>query len=377
MSSDQDPVHLIEDAETGDRFLVYATEKGLRLDLRYEGATLWMSQAQIARLFGRDQSVISRHINNIVDEGELEAESNMQKVHNARSDRPVAIYSLDMIISVGYRCSSAQATLFRRWATGVLVQFARKGFVVDSPRLKQAGQFERIAELREIIRDIRSDEANLYAELKRICAMCQDYQSSSAAVRFYQQTQAKLVHAVTSHTPAEVVASRANGDADDMGLQSWPNDNIRKSDVVISKNYLLEPEIRELNRLTTILLDIFEDQLDLGRLVVMRDAEQLLDRQLEQLGRNVLRGGGPSARRRLGARLKASTIGSTSAGDWSEGVRPTSGSATWRGLRKACQGRPDTDAKRYVRTRIFPFASRRLIRPIASAVLLSGSTAST
>lgn len=192
MSNDgNEPVRLVED-ETGDRFLVYGTEKGLRLDIRYAGETLWMTQAQIGALFGRDQSVISRHINNVLDEGELE-ESNMQKMHIAHSDRPVTLYNLDMIISVGYRVSSAQGTVFRRWATSTLVQFARKGFVVDSVRLKQPDNADRVAELREIIRDIRSDEANVYRELKRICAMCQDYDSASEMAReFYQRTRPSL-----------------------------------------------------------------------------------------------------------------------------------------------------------------------------------------
>jgi hypothetical protein len=216
----------------------------------------------------------------------------LQKVQTTPG-RPATLYSLDMVISVGYRVSSVQATLFRRWATGILVQSARKGFVVDAPRLKQAGNADRIAELREIIRDIRSDEASVYAELRRICSLCQDYDGSSEMARaFYQRTQPKLVYAVASQTPSEVIASRADHRSENMGLQTWPNDNIRKADAVVSKNHLTEPEVRELNRLTTILLDIFEDQLDVGRLVVMKDAQDLLDRQLHQLGRTVLRTGG-------------------------------------------------------------------------------------
>ncbi|WP_062237041.1 RhuM family protein [Aureimonas sp. N4] len=288
-----EPVRLTEDEATGDRFLVYGTDKGLRLDIRYDGDALWMTQAQIGQLFGRDQSVISRHIGNIIEEGELPEEGNMQKVHIAGATRPVTLHSLDMVISVGYRVSSAQATVFRRWATGVLVQFATKGFVVDALRLKTPQSADRIAELREIIRDIRADEANVYAELRRICAMCQDYDPSSSAAReFYTRTQAKLVYAVTSHTPAEILAARARADQPNMGLQTWPNDNVRKSDVTVSKNYLAEAEVKELNRLTTILLDIFEDQTDIGRLVTMDDARTLLDRQLTSLGRAVLSGGG-------------------------------------------------------------------------------------
>lgn len=290
---DNGPVHLMEDAETGDRFLVYGTEKGFRLDIRYEGETLWMSQAQIAALFGRDRSVITKHISNVIEERELDEATSVQKMHTSQG-RPAVLYNLDMIISVGYRVSSTQATTFRRWATAVLVQFAKKGFVVDAPRLKAPENTDRVAELREIIRDIRSDEANVYRELQRICAMCQDYSGADEKARaFFQHTQAKLIYAVTSQTPAEIIASRADHEVEHMGLRTWPNDTIRKADIIVSKNYLAESELKELNRLTTILLDILEDQLDMGRLVVMADAQSLLDQQLKQLGRTVLRGGGP------------------------------------------------------------------------------------
>lgn len=293
MSDDNEPVVLHEDEGTGDRFLVYSTDKGLQLDIRYSGDTLWMTQAQIADLFGRDVSVVSRHISNVIEEGELSEEGNLQKVQIAGATRPVTLYSLDMVISVGYRVSSVQATLFRRWATQKLVLFATKGFVIDSARLKRPESTDRVAELREIIRDIRSDEANVYRELRSICAMCQDYDGSSEAWQeFYKNTQAKLLYAVTTHTPAETIRSRSDANHPSMGLTNWPNDNIRKSDVVVSKNYLSDAEIKELNRLTTILLDIFEDQLDIGKLVTMDDARNLLDKQLQSLNRAVLSHGG-------------------------------------------------------------------------------------
>lgn len=290
--SANEPVPLVEDIESGDRFLVYEACDGLRLDLRYEGETLWMTQAQIARLFGRDRTVVTKHILNIIDEGELDEATCVQKMHTSRG-RPATLYSLDMVISVGYRVSSKQATLFRRWATGVLVQFATKGFVVDSRRLKDEANADRIAELREIIRDIRSDEANVYRELKRVCALCQDYDPKSGdAQSFFRRTQAKLIYAVASQTPSELLVERANHAADNMGLTNWPADQIRKQDITVSKNYLAEAEIRELNRLTTILLDIFDDQAELGRLIVMEDATRLLDNQLTGLGRSILRTGG-------------------------------------------------------------------------------------
>jgi hypothetical protein len=159
--------------------------------------------------------------------------------------------------------------------------------------LKRPENRDRVAELKEIIRDIRSDEANVYRELKAICRLCQDYEPNSDAwLAFYRNTQAKLIYAVCSNTPAEIIKHRADAREPNMGLQTWPNDNIRKPDVAISKNYIAQAEIKELNRLTTILLDIFEDQLDLGRLTLMAEAEALLNQQLKGLGRVVLRTGG-------------------------------------------------------------------------------------
>lgn len=198
-----EPVVLLEDEKTGDRFLVYGTDKGARLDIRYEGETLWMTQPQIADLFGVTRQSANSHLNNIYEEGELNREATCKEILQVRAEggrevsRKTLIHNLDAIIAVGYRVSSKQGTLFRRWATEKLVQFSTKGFVVDSIRLKQPENSDRVAELREIIRDIRSDEANVYRELRRICAMCQDYDGSSQVWQeFYRNTQAKLLYAV-------------------------------------------------------------------------------------------------------------------------------------------------------------------------------------
>lgn len=297
--TDTPPVQLFEDSEGGGRFLIYGDGITVRVEVRYEGETLWLTQAQTAELFGVTVSMISRHITNIYKEGELEPAATVSKIETVRMEggrqvrRALEHYNLDMVISVGYRVSSKQATLFRRWATDTLVRFALKGFVIDAARLKSPDDRDRIAELREIIRDIRSDEANVYRELRAICSMCQDYDGKSDTWHeFYKNTQAKLVYAVCSRTPSEIIRERADASEPNMGLQSWPNDNIRKSDVVTSKNYLSETEVRELNRLTTILLDIFEDQMDIGRLKMMDEAASLLDAQLANLGRSVLRSGG-------------------------------------------------------------------------------------
>lgn len=297
--SSDEPVRLVEDADSGDRFLIYGTDRGLRVELRYEGETLWMTQAQMADLFGVDRTVITKHIANVYAEGELSQEATSAKIAQVRREgsrdvaRQIEHYNLDAIISVGYRVSSKQGTLFRRWATGVLVQFATKGFVVDVERLKNRGEHDRVAELRELIRDIRSSEANVYAELRSICAMCQDYEpSSSQAITFYTRMQAKLFYAVTMRTPSEIQKGRANANEPNMGLQTWAGSAVTKRDAKVAKNYLAPLEIEELNRLTTILLDIFDDQAKIGKLVKMDQAANLLDQQLRSLNRQVLTHGG-------------------------------------------------------------------------------------
>ena len=293
MSQIEEPVRLQEDEHTGDRFLIYGSETGPKVEVHYQGNELWMTQAQIANLYGRDVSVISRHINKVLSDEELAEDTYLHDMQISTAGRPVALYSLDMVMAVGFKVSSPQAILFRRWATDKLVQFATKGFVIDAAKLKDPANADRISELREIIRDIRSDEANVYRELRSICAMCKDYDGRSKRWHdFYRNTQAKLVYAVTSHTPAEIVRERADSRSENMGLTNWPNANIRKTDVSTSKNFLADSEVKELNRLTTILLDIFEDQLDIGQLTTMVEAEELLDRQLQQLSRVVLKHGG-------------------------------------------------------------------------------------
>lgn len=299
MADVDEPVRLIEREGAGDRFLLYTDSKGVRVELRHVGDALWMTQAQMAELFGIDVRTVNEHLQNIYREGELEEEATIRNFRIVRSEgsrevsRDILHYGLDAVISVGYRVSSTQGTLFRKWATGVLVRFATSGFVVDVERLKAPEQRDRIAELREIIRDIRASEANLYAELRQVCALCQDYDPKSAAARtFYQHTQAKLFHAVTNHTPAEIINARADAAQDNMGLHTWPRTEITKADALVAKNYLAESEIRELNRLTTIMLDIFEDQLDVGRLTTMAQAQMLLEQHLAGLGRRVLGDGG-------------------------------------------------------------------------------------
>lgn len=290
------PLDVYEDAGTGNRFVAYVTRNGVELDCMFDGEQPWFTQKDLASLFGVDKRTISEHITNFVSDGELD-ESVVRKFRTTAADGKaynISHYGLDVAFYVGYRVNSAEGKLFRRWATNMLVQLATKGFVVHQRRLKGGENADRVRELREIIRDIRSEEANLYAELRNVCAMCQDYQpDSKAATKFYQVMQAKLFYAVVSLTPSHVIAERADPAHPAMGLRSWQGDRVLQADALIGKNYLAEAEAKELNRLVGILLDIFEDQLEIGKLTMMSECSELLDAQLRQLNRAVLDRPGP------------------------------------------------------------------------------------
>lgn len=294
--SENGPVTLIEDGDTGDRFLIYEGRDGVQVELRVEGDTFWASQQQMADAFGVTRQNITMHLQNVFKEGELtESSVCKESLLTARDGKqyPTRLYDLNALISVGYRVGGTSGTQFRIWATDKLLRYLTKGFVIDSERLKDPGNRDRIAELREIIRDIRASEANVYAELRRICSMCKDYDPhKKEAHEFYAKMQAKLYWAVVSHTPAEVLQYRADAKEPNMGLRTWKKTEILQTDAVVAKNYLSAPELRELNRLTTILLDIFEDQLDIGKLTLMTEAAALLDKQLRNLSRPVLTHGG-------------------------------------------------------------------------------------
>jgi hypothetical protein len=303
------PVPLVEDEATGDRFLVYRTDKGAQIDLQVDGDTFWATQQQMSDAFGVTRQNVTMHLQNVFREGELAEDSVCKEsLRTGRDGKSYAtkLYDLNAFISVGYRVGGPLGTAFRIWATDKLLRYLTKGFVVDSERLKAPGNQDRVAELRDVIRDIRAAEANVYAELRRICAMCRDYDPASpAAHQFYSHMQAKLFWAVTTSTPAMVLRSRADAKAPNMGLQTWAKADVRKAEALVAKNYLQPAELKELNRLTTILLDIFDDQLEIGKLTLMAEAEALLDSQLRNLNRAVLRGGGSVSHDSAEAHAKA------------------------------------------------------------------------
>jgi hypothetical protein len=271
-------VPLIEDAETGHRFLVYATERGVDVELLYGGDTFWASQAQMADMFGVQVPAISKHLKNIFDEGELEEATTfsiLESVGSTGQPYKTKIYHLNAVISVGYRVTSKQGTLFRVWATDKLVQILTKGFYIDQRKLK--GQPDRLAELRRIIQDIRADEVNMYAELRRILAMCKDYEpGSSACTLFFATFQNRLLYAITGSTASVLVIKRADAANPNMGLQSWSGDHPLQDDALTGKNYLGRLELQDLNRLVSMVLDFFEDQVERGWLVSLHEADEKL-----------------------------------------------------------------------------------------------------
>ncbi len=263
---------------TEGELILYTTEDGkAEIQLRAEGGTAWLTQEQMARLFDRERSVITKHIGNLFAEGELGEESNVQIMHVAHSDKPVRLYSLDVVLAVGYRVRSERGIQFRRWATTVLREYLVKGFVMNDERLKDP-KFDYFDELLERIRDIRASEARFYQKVRDILALSVDYDPrADSAHTFYATIQNKMLHAVTHHTAAELIAARADADAANMGLTSWKASRVRKADVTTAKNYLGEVEIKELNLIVTMFLDTAELRATRRQEIRLTEWETILD----------------------------------------------------------------------------------------------------
>lgn len=241
--------------------IIYNTNDGkASIKLYADNGTVWLTQAQIAELFNKERSGISKHIKNIFDEGELVEKSNVNFLHIANSDKPVAFYSLDVILAVGFRVRSPRGTQFRQWANNTLKEYLLKGFILDKDRLKNPdGRPDYFDELLEQIRDIRASKKRFYQKLRDLFALSSDYKATEKATHmFFADTQNKLLYGVTGNTAAEIIANRANADTPNMALKSWSGSIVRKTDVVIAKNYLTADEIDVLNRLVTIFLESAE-----------------------------------------------------------------------------------------------------------------------
>lgn len=274
--------------------IIYTTEDGLtRIETTFDGDTVWLSRAQMAELFQRDRSVISKHIKNVFDEGELQKESNVQILHIANSDKPVEFYNLDVIISVGYRVKSKRGTQFRIWATNILKEYMKKGFAMDDERLKNLGGGGYFKELLERIRDIRASEKVFYRQVLEIYATSIDYDpKAEISIQFFKKVQNKIHYAIHGQTAAEVIYSRADAEKEFMGLTTFAGNQPTLKEAVVAKNYLDEKELKAMGQLVSGYLDFAERQAEREQAMTMQDWAAHLDRILTMSGEQLLQGNG-------------------------------------------------------------------------------------
>lgn len=274
--------------------IIYTTEDGLtKIETTFDEDTVWLSKAQMAELFQRDRSVISKHIKNVFEEGELQKESNVQILHIANSDKPVEFYSLDVIISVGYRVKSKRGTQFRIWATNILKEYMRKGFALDDERLKNLGGGGYFKELLERIRDIRASEKVFYRQVLEIYATSIDYDpKAEISIRFFKKVQNKIHYAIHGQTAAEVIYSRADAEKEFMGLTTFAGNQPALKEAIVAKNYLDEKELRAMGQLVSGYLDFAERRAEREQAMTMQDWAEHLDRILTMSGEQLLIGNG-------------------------------------------------------------------------------------
>lgn len=274
--------------------IIYSTEDGLaNIETTFDGDTVWLSKAQMAELFQRDRSVISKHIKNIFEEGELPKEGNVQILHIANSDKPVEFYNLDVIISVGYRVKSKRGTQFRIWAINILKEYMRKGFALDDDRLKELGGGGYFKELLERIRDIRASEKVFYRQVLEIYATSIDYDpKAEISITFFKKVQNKIHYAIHGHTAAEVIYTRADAEKEFMGLTTFKGNQPTLKEAVVAKNYLSEKELRSMGQLVSGYLDFAERQAEREQPMTMKDWAEHLDRILTMSGEELLQGNG-------------------------------------------------------------------------------------
>lgn len=278
-----------------NQIILYQAEDGkTKLEVKFKDENAWLTQTQMSELFDRDQSVISKHIKNVFGEEELDEKSNMQNLHTTISDRPVVLYSLDVVISVGYRVKSLRGTQFRIWATEHLKEYMIKGFTLDDIRLKQGGDRSRyFEELLQRIRDIRSSERMLYQKVTDIYATSVDYRKDSGKTElFFKTVQNKMHFAVTGKTAAEILAERVNRNKQNLGLTNFPGLNPIKRDIYIAKNYLNKEELQMLNNIVDAYLSFAEIQARSEKAMEMADWIKKLDEYLALMGKGVLKNSG-------------------------------------------------------------------------------------
>ncbi len=274
--------------------IIYQTEDGkTKIETRLENETVWLTQEQMSELFQRERSVITKHVNNVFKEGELEVKSNVQNLHISGSDRPVKFYNLDVIISVGYRVKSLQGTKFRQWATARLREYIVKGFTMNDELLKQTGGGNYFDELLARIRDIRSSEKVFWRKVLDIYATSIDYDpNTESSVLFFKTIQNKMHWATHGQTAAEVIYKRIDAKKRNLGLTNFIGSKPTKNETEIAKNYLNENELDILNRIVSAYLDIAEIQAIDRNPMYMQDWINKLDDFLKLTGKDILTNAG-------------------------------------------------------------------------------------
>lgn len=280
---------VIQSKEGFNEIILYTTPNGkVKVEIFLHNENIWLTQQKIADLFGVERSVVTKHLKNIFQSGELEEISVSAKIAHTASDGKTyqtQFYNLDTIISVGYRVNSTQATHFRIWATERLKEYIIKGFTMDDERLKNPNNIfgkDYFEEQLARVRDIRSSERRFYQKITDIYSQCSaDYDINTQITKgFFAIVQNKLHWAITGQTAAELITARANSSKENMGLTNWknaPQGNIRKTDVGIAKNYLNETELDGLNRIVTMYLDYAENQAKKGIVMFMKNWIEKLD----------------------------------------------------------------------------------------------------
>ena len=267
------------------QIILYQTPDGdSKIEVRLENDTVWLSADQMAELFQRNKSTISRHIKNVLEDGELEETATVaffatvQNEGDRKVERKIAFYNLDMIISVGYRVHSYRGVQFRIWATKVLKEYIVKGFAINDDLLKRAGGGNYFDELLARIRDIRSSEKVFYRKVLEIYALSIDYDPRvEMTQQFFKTVQNKMHYSVHGHTASEIIYDRADAQKDFMGLTTWSGSMPTKPEAEVAKNYLTKEEIASLNRIVSLYLDFAEMQAEEHRPMYMKDWINILD----------------------------------------------------------------------------------------------------
>jgi hypothetical protein len=283
----------VSESPKSSALILYQTEDGrTRLEVRLQDQTVWLTQKLMAELFQKDVRTINEHIQNVFEEGELQADSVIRKFRITAADGKsyeTQHYNLDLIISVGYRVKSHRGTQFRVWATQRLREYIVKGFTLDDERLKQAGGGDYFDELLQRIREIRLSERNFYRKICDIYQTSVDYDPRAEMTeRFFQTVQNKMHWAAHGHTAAEVIHQRSDSGKPNAGLTSWQGAKVRKADVLIAKNYLAEDELKRLGLIVSQYLDFAALQALDRRPMYMRDWIARLDAFLGAGGQKIL-----------------------------------------------------------------------------------------